>query len=37
MAAPKCTSLAARLRRAKLFLTDVDGVITNRPVDNGNI
>ena len=31
MPAPKSISLAARLRRVKLFLTDVDGVMPPRP------
>ena len=31
MPAPKSISLAARLRRVKLFLTDVAGVMTDIP------
>ena len=31
MPAPKSISLAARLRRVKLFLTDADGVLPLRP------
>ena len=35
MPAPKSISLAARLRRVKLFLTDVDGVLTDGTVIMG--
>ena len=35
MPAPKSISLAARLRRVKLFLTDVDGVMTDGTVIMG--